>query len=280
MKAAGGDAWEWAGGVFLLRDTGIACKPTALQVGPLMALFSLLDVNLCFGGPAVLDKVNFQVDPGERLCLVGRNGAGKSTLMKTIAGEIKPDTGAVFRQPGALFTRLTQEVPTDIVGSVTDIVTSGLRPQTEHEEDWERDVRVDNLIEKLQLAPSASFTALSGGLKRRVLLARALAGQPDLLLLDEPTNHLDISAQLSTLGLLSSVAGSGTTVLAALHDLNLAAAWCDSVIVMSRGRVVAAGRMDATLTPALIRNVYGVDAALLEHPVTGRPVIAFSPPAS
>jgi ABC transport system ATP-binding/permease protein len=161
-----------------------------------MALFSLLDVNLCFGGPAVLDKVNFQVDPGERLCLVGRNGAGKSTLMKTIAGEIKPDTGNVFRQPGALFTRLTQEVPTDIIGSVTDIVTSGLRPQTEHEEDWERDVRVDNLIEKLQLAPSAKFGALSGGLKRRVLLARALAGQPDLLLLDEPTNHLDIESIL------------------------------------------------------------------------------------
>jgi ABC transport system ATP-binding/permease protein len=177
-------------------DTGIACKPSALQVGPLMALFSLLDVNLCFGGPAVLDKVNFQVDPGERLCLVGRNGAGKSTLMKTIAGEIKPDTGNVFRQPGALFTRLTQEVPTDIIGSVTDIVTSGLRPQTEHEEDWERDVRVDNLIEKLQLAPSAKFGALSGGLKRRVLLARALAGQPDLLLLDEPTNHLDIESIL------------------------------------------------------------------------------------
>ena len=161
-----------------------------------MALFSLLDVNLCFGGPAVLDKVNFQVDPGERLCLVGRNGAGKSTLMKTIAGEIKPDTGSVFRQPGALFTRLTQEVPTDIVGSVTDIVTSGLRPQGEHEEDWERDVRVDNLIEKLQLAPSGQFASLSGGLKRRVLLARALAGQPDLLLLDEPTNHLDIESIL------------------------------------------------------------------------------------
>jgi ATP-binding cassette subfamily F protein uup len=161
-----------------------------------MALFSLLDVNLCFGGPAVLDKVNFQVDPGERLCLVGRNGAGKSTLMKVIAGEIKPDTGAVFRQPGALFTRLTQEVPTDLEGSVTEIVTSGLRPQGEHEEDWERDVRVDNLIEKLQLAPSAAFGALSGGLKRRVLLARALAGQPDLLLLDEPTNHLDIESIL------------------------------------------------------------------------------------
>ena len=181
---------------FSVSDTGIACKPRVFHGGALMALFSLLDVNLCFGGPAVLDKVNFQVNPGERLCLVGRNGAGKSTLMKVIAGETKPDTGSVFRQPGALFTRLTQEVPVDMTGSVLDIVASGLRPPTEHEEDWERDLRVDNLIEKLQLASSSEFSALSGGLKRRVLLARALAGQPDLLLLDEPTNHLDIESIL------------------------------------------------------------------------------------
>ena len=78
-----------------------------------MSLFSLLDVSLCFGGPPILDKVNLQLDPGERVCLVGRNGAGKSTLMSVIAGEMKPDTGDVFRQPGALFARLTQEVPTE-----------------------------------------------------------------------------------------------------------------------------------------------------------------------
>lgn len=101
-----------------------------------MSLFSLLDVNLSFGGPAVLEKVNFQVDPGERVCLLGRNGAGKSTLMSVIAGEMKPDTGDVFRQPGSLFTRLTQDVPMDLAGSVLEIVTSGLRAQGEHEEEW------------------------------------------------------------------------------------------------------------------------------------------------
>jgi ATP-binding cassette subfamily F protein uup len=161
-----------------------------------MALVNLLDVNLSFGGPHVLKDVNFQVDPGERVCLLGRNGAGKSTLMKVITGAMKPDTGVVSRQPNAVFTQLTQEVPKDMEGSVIDIVASGLRPIGEHEEEWERDVRVDNLIDRLQLNAQAEFGELSGGLKRRVLLARALAGQPDFLLLDEPTNHLDLESIL------------------------------------------------------------------------------------
>jgi ATP-binding cassette subfamily F protein uup len=161
------------------------------------ALLTLLDVTLHFGGPAILDKVNLQVDPGERLCLVGRNGAGKSTLMKVITGEMKPDSGDVFRPANAVYRRLTQEVPADLAGAVHDIVASGLRPnQDHHEEDWERDVRVEDLIAACGLRPDQEFAALSGGLKRRALLARALAGQPDLLLLDEPTNHLDLDSIL------------------------------------------------------------------------------------
>src|ERR1700679_1699629 len=126
-----------------------------------MSLFSLLDVNLSFGGPPVLDKVNFQIDPGERVCLVGRNGAGKSTLMRVIAGELKPDTGDVFRPAGAVYTRLPQEVPPDVVGPVHDIVAAGLRRPGEHEEDWEREVRLENLLERLQLGPQAEFASLS-----------------------------------------------------------------------------------------------------------------------
>jgi len=161
-----------------------------------MSLFSLLDVSHAFGGPPVLDHVNFQVDPGERVCLLGRNGAGKSTLMKLIAGEIKADSGDVFRQPGAHFARLPQEIPADLEGTVLEIIASGVRtgPQAAHEEDWEVDVRIDRLIQRLALPPQAGFQTLSGGLKRRTLLGRALAGQPDLLLLDEPTNHLDIAS--------------------------------------------------------------------------------------
>jgi ATP-binding cassette subfamily F protein uup len=161
-----------------------------------MALFSLLDVSHAFGGPPVLDRVNFQVNAGERVCLLGRNGAGKSTLMKLIAGEIKSDTGQVFRQPGAHFARLVQEVPANLTGNVHDLVAAGLRSADPHEEDWQRDVRLEDLLAQTGLDPGAEFGALSGGLKRRVLLARALASQPDLLLLDEPTNHLDLAAIL------------------------------------------------------------------------------------
>ena len=93
-----------------------------------MALLSLLDVSLSFGGPTILEDLNLQVNAGERVCLLGRNGSGKSTLMRVITGELKPDRGEVFRQPGSLFTQLTQEVPTDVSGPVHDLVASGLRP--------------------------------------------------------------------------------------------------------------------------------------------------------
>jgi ATP-binding cassette subfamily F protein uup len=161
-----------------------------------MALLSLLDVSHAFGGPPVLDHVNFQVDAGERLCLLGRNGAGKSTLMKLITGDIKPDSGQIFRQPGAHFARLVQEVPTDLTGTVHDIVSAGLRSASAHEEDWEREIRLEDLINHVGLDSHAEFSSLSGGLKRRALLAQALASQPDLLLLDEPTNHLDLASIL------------------------------------------------------------------------------------
>jgi iron complex transport system ATP-binding protein len=121
------------------------------------------------------------------------------------------------------------------------------------------------------------FTSLSGGERQRVLLAKALAQEPRMLLLDEPTNHLDIGAALETLGLLRTVASSGATVLAALHDLNLAATWCDRVIIVAHGRVVAAGAASETLTAELIGDAYGVEATVLTNPTTGSPVIAFSP---
>lgn len=161
-----------------------------------MSLLSLLDVSLSYGGPALIDSVNLQIDEGERVCLLGRNGSGKSSLLRILNGDLKPDFGDIFRQPGLFVARLQQEVPSDVTGTVYEIAVSGLRELHEHEEEWERDVRLEDIFKKLQLDPEASFSALSGGLKRRALLARALAGKPDLLLLDEPTNHLDLESIL------------------------------------------------------------------------------------
>jgi ATP-binding cassette subfamily F protein uup len=201
-----------------------------------MALLSLLDISLSFGGPAILKNVNLQIDPGERVCLVGRNGAGKSTLMRIIAGEIEPDTGDVFRPGGARYTRLTQEVPTDIRGPVREVVAAGLRPPGAHEEDWERDLRVDNLLERLQLDPDAEFSTLSGGLKRRGLLARALAGQPDLLLLDEPTNHLDIE---SILWLEEFLLQSKLSLFFVTHDRVFLRQLATRIVELDRGRLAS-----------------------------------------
>ncbi|HEY1848320.1 MAG TPA: ATP-binding cassette domain-containing protein, partial [Opitutaceae bacterium] len=199
-----------------------------------MALLSLLDINLAFGGPSVLEKVNFQIDPGERVCLVGRNGTGKSTLMRVIARQMKPDTGEVFTPEGACFTLLPQEVPAGVSGLVRDLVASGLRPQGEHEEDWERDVLVDDLIEKLQLDPAARFETLSGGLKRRALLGKALAGKPDLLLLDEPTNHLDIE---SILWLEDFLLSSRLTLFFVTHDRAFLRKLATRIVELDRGRL-------------------------------------------
>jgi len=199
-----------------------------------MALLSLLDISLSFGGPFILEKVNLQVDPGERVCLVGRNGSGKSTLMRVISGEMKPDTGDIFRPAGSVYTRLTQEVPTDVTGQVRDVIASGLRPAGPHDEDWERDLLVDDLIERLQLDPAAEFPTLSGGLKRRTLLGQALAGQPDLLLLDEPTNHLDLE---SILWLEEFLLGSKLSLLFVTHDRTFLRRLATRIIELDRGRL-------------------------------------------
>jgi len=199
------------------------------------SLLTLLDLTLHFGGPAILEKVNFQIDSGERVCLLGRNGAGKSTLMKLIAGEMKPDSGDVFRPPGSVYTRLTQEVPTDLSGTVHDIVYSGLRPNNDHhEEDWERDVRVEDLITAIRLPAHQEFSALSGGLKRRALLARALAGQPDLLLLDEPTNHLDLE---SILWLEEFLLEKKPTLFFVTHDRAFLRRISTRIVELDRGRL-------------------------------------------
>ena len=160
-----------------------------------MPLLQFHQVTLRYTNVPLLDQIDLQIDSGERVCLVGRNGSGKTSIMRVISGEEKPQEGDIIKPPGVVLTRLPQEVPDGITGTVHEVIHRGLRVGGT-EEDWEADVRQEVLMEEMNLPADQQFQSLSGGMKRRVLLASALVGQPDVLLLDEPTNHLDLESIL------------------------------------------------------------------------------------
>jgi iron complex transport system ATP-binding protein len=254
-------------------------------------------VDIRLDGTLIIDGVDCSVAAGTFSALLGPNGAGKSTLLAVLAGVERAQGGSIRfagvelhgmprRQRAQTVSFVEQEASTELALTVRQVVELGRTPyQTLWGDESADDAAVvAAALESTGLTSFAArtFVSLSGGERQRVLLAKALAQEPRLLLLDEPTNHLDVSAQLSTLSLVRSLTGpetGGVTVLAALHDLNLAAAYCDHVIVLRRGRAYAAGPTETVLTPELIRDVYGVRADVLRNPSTGRPVIAFSPPA-
>ena len=229
-------------------------------------LITLRNVSVNFGGPPLLDGVELAIERGERLCLVGRNGAGKSTLMKVLADEIQADDGSIERGQGLRVARLVQEVPHDTEGDTFDVVASGLggigeliaeyhhvshnlaegtaeladlervQHRLEAADGWALEQRVETTLSKLNLDPDVQFSALSGGLKRRVLLARALVTEPDLLLLDEPTNHLDIDAIAWLEEFLLSWGG---TLLFVTHDRMLLRKLATRIIELDRGRLTS-----------------------------------------
>ncbi len=198
-----------------------------------MPQFQLKEVTLRYGAVPLLDAVDLQVDAGERVCLLGRNGAGKTSLMRLIAGEESPNSGEIVHPPGFVFTRLTQEIPENISGTVMQVIESGLSPER-HEEEWETHVRLDALAEEMSLPTGTDFGGLSGGLKRRVLLARALAGKPDVLLLDEPTNHLDIE---SILWLEQWILAHKPTLFFVTHDRSFLRNLATRIVELDRGHL-------------------------------------------
>jgi ATP-binding cassette subfamily F protein uup len=232
-----------------------------------MALLSLKQITVSFGGPNLLDKVDFQLDRGERVCLVGRNGAGKSTLMKLIDGQIKQDSGEMLSQ-GLKIARLEQEVPAGTDGTIFDVVAQGLgdiapllieyhqvlheletdsseavlaklekaQHKLEAQDGWSVEQRVEAVISRLSLNPDMQFSALSGGMKRRVLLAQALVTEPDILLLDEPTNHLDIASITWLEEFLKSYSG---TLLFITHDRTFLQALATRIVQLDRGQLTS-----------------------------------------
>ena len=159
-----------------------------------MSLVSVRNLTFAYGEPPLFDGINFSVQSGERIGLVGRNGTGKSTLLRLLCGELQPDDGQVVVDGGACTGRLVQEVPHGGESAVIDIVREGITsaPSAPDSSEWKHQQNVDRVLSRMNLQPEHSFGTLSSGMKRRVLLAQALVSQPDVLLLDEPTNHLDI----------------------------------------------------------------------------------------
>ena len=159
-----------------------------------MSIATLEELTIGFRGPPLLDGVSCRINPNDRIGLLGRNGAGKTTLMRILSGQVEPDGGKLHLDPSARICLLQQHVPRDLSGAIEQIIATGLSDTANNEEDWKSDVAVNEIMSRMHLTPGARFETLSSGMKRRILLARAIVSKPDLLLLDEPTNHLDIDA--------------------------------------------------------------------------------------
>jgi len=231
-----------------------------------VSLLALRNIQLAFGGPPLLEGVNLQIEEGDRLCLLGRNGTGKSTLLKILAGDLPPDTGEIIRQQGLRTAVVTQESPPNLTGTVFDVVAGGmgdaanllaeyhhvsirlatercdellktleqLHKSLEDSGGWSLHQEVERVLGRLDLDPEAEFSLLSGGTKRRALLARALVSQPDILILDEPTNHLDIT---TIIWLEEFLLKEVKTVLFVTHDRAFARKIANRVAELDKGRL-------------------------------------------
>ena len=266
-----------------------------------MEMLQLNDLHKTFNPGTVNEKValngvSLQMEAGDFATIVGSNGAGKSTFLRVLSGNLEPTTGDVAIKKGARMSVLKQDHFAYDEYTVLDTVIMGnkhlydvmkekdalyMKPDFSDEDGiraaelegefaemdgWEAESNVSRLIQGLGLSNDilySQMSTLTGKEKVKVLLAQALFGNPDIILLDEPTNHLDIKYQLQ---LMELVRGSGCTVVAAIHDLNLAAAYCHRLYALKDGVIVGEGAPKELLTPAFLREVYEVEAEVL----TGR----------
>ncbi|MCS7475427.1 ABC transporter ATP-binding protein [Umezawaea endophytica] len=245
------------------------------------------DLRVTLSGREVVSGVHLFAGDGEIVGLVGPNGSGKSTVLRTVYRHLRPSSGRVLldgddvreltaRQAARHVAALPQERGTDFELSVREVVAMGRTPYKSAfaGEDPEDRRIITTALEQVGMAADAGrgFSTLSGGERQRVLLARAFTQQPDVLVLDEPTNHLDVRHQVELLSLLRE---HRRTTFVALHDLNAAASVCDRLHVLDNGAVVASGTPREVLTGELLAEVFGVRAAVVDHPLTGDPLIAF-----
>ncbi|GFH37483.1 ABC transporter ATP-binding protein [Streptomyces pacificus] len=245
------------------------------------------DLHIAYAGRTVVSGACLVAAEGEITGLVGPNGSGKSTLLRTVYRHLRPVAGRVLlagtdirelspARSARHVAALPQERGSEFELTVREVVAMGRTPYKRAftgDNAADRDIAARALADVgMAEAAGRRFTALSGGERQRVLLARAFAQDPDVLVLDEPTNHLDVRHQVELLALLRA---QRRTTLVSLHDLNAAASVCDRLHVLQEGTVVASGPPREVVTPELMAEVFGVRAAVVDHPLTGDPLIAF-----
>ncbi|PAK23660.1 ABC transporter ATP-binding protein [Streptomyces sp. alain-838] len=246
------------------------------------------ELSVVTNGSTLVRALSLEVADGQVVGLVGPNGSGKSTALRCVYRALRPSSGTVWlgeqdltrlplRHSARTVAAMTQDGGVDFDFTVEEVVALGRAPHLRGNQALsgrEREL-CERAMEQLDIGHLAQrgVLTLSGGERQRVLLARALVQEPKVLVLDEPTNHLDVRHQVDLLSLLR---GSGLTVLVVLHDLNLAAAACDRLGVLSRGRLVASGAPAEVLTTELVGDVFGVRASVVPHPLTGDPQLLYS----
>ncbi|MGB4134924.1 MAG: ABC transporter ATP-binding protein [Microbacterium sp.] len=256
----------------MTRDGRAASVSAALEID---------DVAVDIAGRRIVEGISLSAN-GDVVGLVGPNGSGKSTILRTVYRMLRPATGHVRaagndvwesspREAARVTAAVVQDTPSDLELTVAECIATGRvafgRPLGgDRPEDSEAVERAMVQVGVIDLA-RRDVSTLSGGERQRVQLARALAQQPRILILDEPTNHLDIRHQLE---LMALIRGLGVTTLITLHDLNLAAAYCDRLVALRQGTVVATGTPGDVLTPPLLREVFGINARGITNPLTGR----------
>ena len=247
------------------------------------------NLSFAYDQDPIIEDIFLTVEKGEFVGLIGPNGSGKSTVLKNLYRALQPNAGVVKLDENNLFKLSHKEAATKIgvVGqenvlpfdfTVEEIVAMGRSPYKKlFDGDTQKDKEIiSKSLTYMGIAGMAkrNFLHLSGGEKQRVLLARVIAQETDFLILDEPTNHLDIGYQIQILDFVKNLK---VTVLAALHDLNLAAMYCDRLYVLKNGCIYKSGTPEEVLTPEIIYDVYGIKADVSKHPATGKLNITFLP---